>query len=385
MKKVVSALGTEILFCVAAFCLSAGCATRTEGLEYRRSAELTFDSKVGLDSLFVIGGTNDPLRRFGSLGSVHVTAGGDLSASDLVSSEIRTFSPAGEPRSAFGSRGRGVGQFLQITSFGLTEEGQVVVADQFNRRVSVTTSVGIDTLSFGDSGILWPRSIHGFSNGEFMLSYRGGANAREEERTMLFHLYDRELRYLYSFGETSVLAEGHFPDIFSHADLGLTHVVGDSVMFFAPTLFDGKISKFARRGGRWQLVETQRSREQMRAPYMELTHPSQASLPGAIRISGKNVARGILGWVTVGLTVHDRGVVHFSAVRVGNEWHYLREEFDSAGVSDHLEYIVDLSGEEIQFGLPILKVHSESTDGTLFVGDHRSHHLLAARLTALGT
>src|SRR5262249_17784413 len=87
------------------------------------------------------GGVGTPLAQFGDnaiqagLWSVATDPSGAVYVADTVNNRIQVFAPLGQFRFAFGSAGRGPGQFANPKGVAVDPAGNVYVADSDNDRV----------------------------------------------------------------------------------------------------------------------------------------------------------------------------------------------------------------------------------------------------------
>lgn len=95
--------------------------------------------ELRLDETLKIGEESDNSANymFGNISSIQLNSKNEIYVSDKSSNAIKIFSPNGEYISRIGSRGRGPGEFFEITHFSIDHNDNLIVLDRHQSRVSI--------------------------------------------------------------------------------------------------------------------------------------------------------------------------------------------------------------------------------------------------------
>lgn len=74
---------------------------------------------------------------FGNISSIQVNSRNEIFVADRSSNSIKIYNPNGEYRNQIGKRGRGPGEFFEITHFSIDHNDNLIILDRHQSRVSI--------------------------------------------------------------------------------------------------------------------------------------------------------------------------------------------------------------------------------------------------------
>lgn len=212
---------------------------------YISSSFKQIDQKLEFEMMFKIKSEGESYI-LGRPGHVVTDKFQNIYISDLGSMMIHKFSPTGEFIYSFGRRGRGPGEFLDMTLLHINENG-LYVFDQNNLVVSQFSLEGdlIESFSMNNRIMLWPRGVFDHGNQEFIFVYKlpDGRYFQGEKSKHLFHIISDDFsEELASFGDYSKLnyTESPYFDHILQMNTGSTYYErSTNELFFIPHLYNG--------------------------------------------------------------------------------------------------------------------------------------------------
>ncbi len=209
---------------------------------------------IHLEDQLRIGDDEDASLEYLFAGPTHITTDeeGNIYVADDRSSEIRVFDSLGIYVGAFGERGRGPGELLTVSGMVVNEAGDVLVADQFNQRITRFIDLGesVETYPFDDDAFVYLWSLHALGNGLYGAEYRLPAEMTESAH--YFHFYDSSFSDeigscipvddFYNASNSFQLTQSFSPN-------ALYIAVADANTFFTvPQYYDGTIYRYEKQG-----------------------------------------------------------------------------------------------------------------------------------------
>lgn len=182
---------------------------------------------------------------------VAVDREGRIYVADRRASDIKMFDAGGNYIKAFGRSGKGPGEFLRINSVHVDENGRLVVADQFNFRISLFNAQQEPLTSslLPMKNIGWPIArIIDFNDQYLLLYYKPYPFDQHVQPgpVNMFHLADRNLDAI----------QTHFGsyDSLDYGETNLNFHIGDVQQYdngsvvFVPVIYDGQLYQFGMDG-----------------------------------------------------------------------------------------------------------------------------------------
>lgn len=210
----------------------------------------TFDPKVEFETMFEIKseGENYILSRPNHIVTDKLQ---NIYISDLGSMMIHKFSSTGEYIDSFGRRGRGPGEFLDITLLHINGNG-LFAFDQTNLAVSQFSIEGdlIKTFRMDNRIMLWPRSVFDYGDQDYLFVYKlpNQRHFQGKKSMYLFHIVGNDFsEELSSFGDYSELdyAENAYLDHVLQMNTGSAYYESlEGELYYIPKLYNGKLYKY---------------------------------------------------------------------------------------------------------------------------------------------
>lgn len=177
--------------------------------------------------------------------------------------QIRVFDRNGTYLWHIGRRGRERGELRSILGMNLNGDGELVVGDLLNNRITTYTRDGKVTLERSVAGkeILWPKHFHILGSQTIFLTRlpRTIKGERPEGVNHLFHVYDHSLTQTTTFGEVDELAPepDYVHQLFAQGDPGFFWPIEGShpAIIYAPALYLGNLYRFDLLDGVWRLTQ----------------------------------------------------------------------------------------------------------------------------------
>jgi len=298
------------------------------------------------DELAVLGGDLDgPAEELlGRPAAVRTDRAGNVYVADRGSMTVRVFDTQGRFLRAFGGRGRGRGEFLEITCLEVTSDGELIVADGLGLRLTRFAASGevVATYPIDEQAMLWPRRLRQIGPDRYLFLYKlpaaDGQGKRRPDAPFLFHLYDGTFSTkLATFGRfTKILRQrGVVPDHLTQIDPGSMWPEGDGSVLYAPGLYRGELYRYANQGGTWKRTETLYGFVTQPEPFTVVDDPDRFerdeigftlhSRGGRYAGFFQNQSRGVF-------RMRDGRIVHFTLITEGEGRTFGAELFSSDGV-----------------------------------------------------
>ncbi len=129
-------------------------------------------SKVEFEKEIIMGNSDDPDRAFAQLSGFAVAEDGCIFALDMQDKKVKVFDSQGDFIKAFGKEGQGPGELSMPSGISMTPEGELMVEDAMNRRLSyfnldgeflrqlsIAEKTGLVNLIIGPEGNMLGREI----------------------------------------------------------------------------------------------------------------------------------------------------------------------------------------------------------------------------------
>lgn len=223
-------------------------------------------------------------------------------------------------------RGRGPGEFLDITSMVVDNQDDLIVADHFNMRITRFSNMGlqVETYPIPISGRAQPWHIRTLGPQRFVLYYQVYSKERLEGHERLLHIYGADFRRV----RESLAAKSDIWDLtnaFERAQAGGPYSAyiatsGDSLILLVPYFYQGFVYFYKKQQNTWKLSKRMGHRPEVQA--YELLDDRQYKDPrlrpspwrsisnsdGKFLIRENNMSRGIH-------VLENGTIVHFSFLR----------------------------------------------------------------------
>lgn len=168
---------------------------------------------------------------------------------------IQMFSPEGKFIRTLGAKGEGPGDFNLIGDFIPIENGKLLIADDYLRRVTVydSRSNKFEVLANSVSSFPSHAGYYLLSKGKLLIEYNNGYS--KLKNLLYIKSFDLKNNY-YDFGYPSVFINEDDPlidDKVSYANLPLSVcVVNENKIAAAPSFYDGQLTMFTLENGDWK-------------------------------------------------------------------------------------------------------------------------------------
>jgi len=186
---------------------------------------------------------------FGTIMHIKKLENGNILVTDRSDNSLRIFDENGVFQFQMGGRGRGPGEFHEITSVEVTDDGEILVMDRFQARVTVFSLAGelLTTKMLGGENMAVTQFIYKKPNtDQFYVGYKEfGA---EKDTGHFFHLFDEQLQNKQS-QHLSVFdyfydSEDPFEFAISGSPTYRSVRFGESNIALSPTLYTGSLAIF---------------------------------------------------------------------------------------------------------------------------------------------
>ncbi len=288
---------------------------------------------------------------------------------------VRVYDPEGNYTYSIGGKGRGPGEFEEVTAIHIDRHDRLVVVDRTNARLTLFMLDGelIDIRTIPD--LTFTRTILELDDDSFLFLYASG------DPNYLVHAADSSLREIQSsfvsFDEVRH-TDTIFEELFARFNPGLITPLTQSDILYVPYLYGGILHRYSKNDeGEWKHSGTVRGFAERDIPLREVDRGSGVRADGIIGTPEGMVA-AIFYQRSQGLfTLSDGSVVHFTAVRNNEENIFRVELFDRnltfIGFSD----IEDSGGERI-------RVLWKDDDDNFYIADGRDYPKLVKSRLELG-
>ena len=186
---------------------------------------------------------------FGTIMHIRKLVNGNILVTDRSDNTLRIFDENGVFQFQMGGRGRGPGEFHEITSVEVTDDGEILVMDRFQARVTVFSLAGelLTTKMLGGENMAVTQFIYKKPNtDQFYVGYKEfGA---EKDTGHFFHLFDEKLQKKQS-QHLSVFdyffdSDDPFEFAISRPPTYRSVRFGESNIALSPTLYTGSLAIF---------------------------------------------------------------------------------------------------------------------------------------------
>lgn len=248
--------------------------------------------------------------------------------------EILYFDNDGHFLKKLGRRGRGPGEFQDLTGMNIDNSNNLIVADQINTTFTVIGDEDIETHLFSE-GVLWPRQIVPLENG-YVLAYNTYLPFSESETSFssdslqgnfIFHFTEDFESINFSFGNLLNLPLGE--DIFFRTWTGFgvgSLLYKDRKLLYVPRTYGGELYSYDLKA---EEVEMYSGTALHETPFTRLYNPP---IPRhAVQISGRTPSAAIVHSESLKLLkIDDDKVIHFSFQLLEEEKKLFFEVFDAS-------------------------------------------------------
>ncbi len=304
---------------------------------------------------------------------------GQIVLGDDLALQFLYFDQEGRFLKKIGLRGRGPGEFLNISAMVLNSRNELLVADQFNSRFTIfRENDKVETSLYAPSEILWPRNILETGNG-YILLYRldypvsdnFSDSTHGQSGNYLFH-FSKDLQSIeYSFGNINDFehSENTFYKTWSLFVTG-SALSQNNTLLFAPYLYNGKIYKYDLDKFTHQTYAGLKIHDQ---PFTSISGPP---IPEhAIRINGKTPAIATIESESLGLFELENGnIIHFSFQVSGEEKKIAIENFDENLILQNTGILEGLGSFELRHNSSIFDIHATDGEHTFYAIDKRDRN-----------
>ncbi|MEM9291999.1 MAG: 6-bladed beta-propeller [Acidobacteriota bacterium] len=191
---------------------------------------------------------------------------GEVYVLDIASMSFKVYSPAGgELLRTLGGRGRGEGEFLNVSAFTIDRQDRLVAIDGTSRKIVVLDRQGelLETHPIDTISMLWPRWLQQLPDGRFLFLYKmpeAHPNGTQRPDAPFFlHLYSQDLSTkLAAFASEDDFGpmDDLLTDAYAQVRPGSVAVLQDGSVLFAPSLYRGQIHRYQELDGQWRRTET---------------------------------------------------------------------------------------------------------------------------------
>lgn len=133
---------------------------------------------ASFETVLSIGGenTNEAAYLFRNPTGIKTDRQGTIYISDQNSSSIKKFNPSGEYIGSIGQKGRGPGEFQEITAFHVTNDGEILIFDHRSQRFSVISNSisdpeSVSGMLLDDNEYIKIHSIHESDSSSYYINY----------------------------------------------------------------------------------------------------------------------------------------------------------------------------------------------------------------------
>jgi hypothetical protein len=332
---------------------------------YAQEAELVLDERLVLGK-----GGDDSNAMFGDPVLLREDGAGRIYVFDNLAMQIKVYDHRGRSVGPLGRRGREPGAFNSLSTGLITKTHEVLVFDQFNRRITRLNVDGdvIDTTAL-DRGILWPRDV--LSHGDkYLLLYR------REDDPFLVHEWDASFATRHdAFARVeAVTGDDPFLSYLTYIVPGHAAPWNDRLVI-APPVCVGDIFQYEPESGTL-LAERLSVRSYRSPPFEPVSAESRDELPdNAAVVSGPDGRRAarVFCW-SIGLVALPGGyLAHFSARQKESGKVIVTELFNRTGQRVGSHQITQFAAPGDQSRYVPIQIFS-GADGDLLVIDRREQY-----------
>lgn len=159
---------------------------------------------------------------------------------DAMDMKIKVFSLNGDFIREFGGRGRGPGEFQNLTVLWSDKDDKIYIADYFNLKISIFDGKGelLEEQTVNSSKMQWPRKIEAFGEGKNMAMYSKKPDTKE-----VFHVWSGDFQEeIQSFLLPHEAINGdELKELALVFDVGNSIITNDKKIYYAPFFYEGEI------------------------------------------------------------------------------------------------------------------------------------------------
>lgn len=262
---------------------------------------------------------------FGNPIEIRTDQNGRIYITDPQTHAVQIFDRSGNYESTIGRVGNGPGEFRDITAMDVTPNGELIVMDSGNRRITWFTPdfQVLDEFEVQDPLFQWPQNFRQLPNGNYMLLRKDnelrpvdGEKERYLQKTFL-HLYDESLIHLNSFAKMDqLMGDDDFSRFYSAAENpGHFMAINNEEIWFAPGIYSGNLFRFQQVGSdTWEIADSLSGQLFSKEP----VNP-ESDVDGSIQFTfytptGNVSESGYISSESLGLyELSDKRIVHFSS------------------------------------------------------------------------
>jgi hypothetical protein len=238
---------------------------------------------------------------------------------DAMDMKIKVFALNGDFVREFGGRGRGPGEFQNLTVLWSDRDHKIYVADYFSLKISIFDSKGevLEEQPINSFKMQWPRKIEAFGEDKNMVMYSKKPDAKE-----VFHIWSGNFQEeMKSFLLPSGTIGGdELKEMALTFELGNSIVSGDEKLYYAPFFYEGKIyTKDLQENGSWsahQGVETSTdSYEKLRPNALTKNEAGENINDYRVNTAGQSVAFRLYNGSKALFATKNDYIVHFIEIK----------------------------------------------------------------------
>lgn len=352
--------------------------------ESQNSAKAFLPGKVTYQEHFILGredaSSSDEL--FGQVQMVTSSHDGNIYVADATGMTIKSFDKNGGFQNTIGNRGRGPGEFTEITCLISDQENNIRVVDSRGGQVSTFRGDGTllsshKVMEHNSENLLqYPRQAIQMKMGDFLFLYRPSYfSDLSVDKEYLIHQVNENL----DSRTASFLSIGNIistKDSYEYHALefvpGTFTLLKNEVVAYAPSYYNGKIYVYQQNQGAWTRLRTisgyTRSQEAL-----ELLD-SDAFSPVMSRIRAGNSYSAIVHVQSIGIhELSDGRLIHFIFVREGEGARLQVEVFSDDHTLQFVDYIEEFEIQGLYSASPY-EIKWKDADDRFYMVDRRGAH-----------
>lgn len=327
----------------------------------------------------------------GEISHVLADSKGAIYIADRMAMNIKVFNIEGDLLNVIGARGRGPGEFLDLTAVTLDEQDNLIVADQMNFMITKFSSSGniISTWDINPNTILWPRWMKAYTDNRFIFAYL--MPDAPLSSSFIFHEFEYgknsdagdSFSLVNEFGDFYALdfADNLFTRLHAMFIIGSASA-GASEIFYSPGLYNGKIWRFAKKNSSWVLNDVIQGYSTQSKPFEVVERPYPEH---AFSVSGRERAGAIIHSESLGLFhLQDGKMVHFSLQAKDEAMMVFAEIFDENNALVKVGFIPELSHFDQRYKNSPLRVAWKDEKDQFYVLNNSYSKTFQLKIISLG-
>ena len=195
---------------------------------------------------------------------------GSIFIAESVEKTIRKFDKNGKYLFKFGRRGKGPGEFQDLTSVSINKGDTLIIIDQLLYRISFFSKECnyLNAAKINPEEMLWPRKIIQLNSGNYLLGFK------LENSPDIFHIFNNNFdKKFTSFGSNAIdvhdnpYIDSASVEIFRGKIAGLEN---DDILY-SPYIYDGNLYYYKKISDRkWKLVDRIKGYLKFKKPYIDI-------------------------------------------------------------------------------------------------------------------